>query len=105
MVTITENKQRPVTGAESEFDHAPRPISHPEIHATRSSQGSGNVIAYLIAILVIAIGGYFLFTSYYGPTTVPAAVTQSSPPPVVDEPVLTPPAAVPATPPATTTTP
>jgi hypothetical protein len=109
MVTITENRPRPITGAESEFDHASLPLSRPGIGATQSGQGSGNSIAYLIAVLVIAVGGYFLYTSYYGPTTIPAAVTQPSPPvapaPAVDEPALTPPAAVPAAPPATTTTP
>jgi hypothetical protein len=117
MATTTDNK-RPVTGAESEFDHASRTTPRPEIRVNQTNQGSGSTIAYIIAALVIAVAGYYLYTSYYSPTAVTPTVTQTTPPPATtapaaDAPVVTPPAAtsttppaaVPATPPATTTTP
>jgi hypothetical protein len=119
MATTTDNK-RPVTGAESEFDHASRTTPRPEIRVNQTNQGSGSTIAYIIAALVIAVAGYYLYTSYYSPTSVTPSVTQTTPPPAVtapaaDAPAVTPPAATapatdapaatPATPPATTTTP
>ena len=110
MATTTDNK-RPVTGAESEFDHASRTTPRPEIRVNQTNQGSGNTIAYIIAALVIAVAGYYFYTSYYSPTAMTPTVTQTTPAaPAADAPAVTPPAAtsttppaaVPATPPATT---
>ena len=124
MATTTENRPRPVTGAESEFDHASRATPRPEIRVNQSNQGSNSSIPYLILALVLIVGGYFLYTNYWNPTSMVPAATQSSttlpksevivpapvtPPavttvtPPVDAPATTP--AAPATPPATTTTP
>ena len=117
MATTTENRPRPITGAESEFNHASRAMPRPEIRVSQSNQGAGNAIAYIIAALVIAVGGYYFYISYYNPAVVAPAITQTTPPPTatapaVDMPVVTPPAAtsttpptiVPATPSATKTT-
>lgn len=124
MATTTETRPRPVTGAESEFDHASRATPRPEIRVNQSSQGSNSSIPYLILALALIVGGYFLYTNYWNPTLMAPAATQSSttlpksevivpvpvtPPatttvaPPVDAPAPTP--VAPATPPATTTTP
>ena len=124
MATTTETRPRPVTGAESEFDHASHATPRPEIRVNQSNLGSNSSIPYLILALVLIVGGYFLYTNYWNSTFMAPAATQSSttlpksevivpvpvtPPaattvtPPVDAPATTP--VVPATPPATTTTP
>jgi hypothetical protein len=127
MAVTNETRPRPVTGAESEFDRASRTMPRPEVRVNQTNNGSNGVIAYLIAALVIVVGGYYVYTSYYAPTAPTPAATQSSttlpksdtvvpvtPVPATPpaESTATPPAeppatapAAPVTPPAATTTP
>ncbi|MGB9141070.1 MAG: hypothetical protein WCB71_02605 [Aestuariivirga sp.] len=105
MVTYTEPKPRIATGAESEFDRNEKAMPRPEVRVTQTNRGSGGTIAYVIAALVLIIGGYLLYTNNWSQTTVVPTVTQNNttlPAPDTITPVpVTPPAAEKTAPPAT----
>ena len=105
MVVYTEQKPRTVTGAESEFDRAEQGFNRPEIRVTQSNLGTNGAIAYLLAALVLVVGGYLLYTNNWSTTTVVPSVTQNNttlPAPDAYTPVpVTPPAAEKTAPPAT----
>lgn len=105
MTAYTETKPRTVTGAESEFDRADRAIPRPEVRVTQTNRGSNNPLVYIIAALVLAVGGYLLSTYNWSPTTPVPTITQNNttlPAPETITPVpVTPPAAEKTAPPAT----
>ena len=104
MVTYTEPKPRIATGAESEFDRTEKAMPRPDVRVTQTNSGSGGTIAYVIAALVLIIGGYLLYTNNWSQTTVVPTVTQNNttlPAPDTITPVpVTPPAAEKTAPPA-----
>lgn len=104
MTIYAEQKPRTVTGAESEFDRAEQGFNRPEIRVTQSNLGSNSAITYLLAALVLIVGGYLLYTNNWSTTTVVPSVTQNNttlPAPDAYTPVpATPPAAEKTAPPA-----
>ncbi len=104
MATSTDQKPRPVTGTESDFDRTQRAAARPEVRINQTNQGSGNSIAYIIAALVVLVGAYYLYTSYYSPTVMPPTTTEIAPAPAPATPPAAPAAEAPAsaTPPAAT---
>jgi hypothetical protein len=100
MATTTETRTRPPIG--TEFGGTSNTTPRPDIRVTQSNAGSNSAFAYIIAALVVIIGGYYVYTSYYSPTITAPAATQSSTLPKSE--TVIPVAPVPATPPAATTT-
>jgi hypothetical protein len=88
-------------------DKRPPPLSGGGQAGRKVSDGTGNMIAYIIAGIAVLFGGYYLYTTYYSPTPVTPAVTDGTAPKQMPPVAATPaaPPVAPATPPATTTTP
>lgn len=113
MVVYTASKPKTVTGAESEFDRTENAIPRPEIRINQSNKGSNSAIAYLIAAIVLVVGGYLLYTNNWSTSAVAPSITQNNTtlpapdlivpvpatPPVSEK--TAPPANAPVTPPAT----
>jgi hypothetical protein len=89
----------------------PPPLSSGDRTGNKAGDTSKNMIAYVIAAIIAVMGGYYLYSTYYAPTSTTSAVTDGTASKPVTPVPATPPAAtapkpvVPATPPATTTTP
>ena len=104
MVTSTDNRPLPKSGAESEFDRGVGAKSYASTSYNIKEQGS-NGWAYLIVALLIAGGGYYYYMSSYMPSDMTPVITETVTPPVVTEPEATTPTVVAPenmTPPVTT---
>jgi hypothetical protein len=92
-------------------DKRPPPLATGERTGNKVSDGSGNMIAYIIAAIVVAFAGYYLYTTYYSPTSMTSTITDGTATKPSAPVAATPPAAtstttptiVPAKPPVTTT--
>ena len=116
MVTSKIQTQRPLTGAESEFDRLEETPSRPGI-VRKEPDSDSKYLLYIVGVLVAAIAAYVIYnytpaqTSIAPTPTMNQSDTTPTPPVVVDPVPASPPADVPIkppladAPPATTTTP
>jgi hypothetical protein len=102
MATTTQNKVRPVTGIDNEFEHDQGVRSQSTMRIEQPRQTTGQIIGYIIAALAIIGAGFYFYANSSAPTVSTPAVTETAPP--AAEPV-TPPVDAPAAPPANTPTP
>jgi hypothetical protein len=103
MVVSTENRARPLTGVQGEYDQNERTI--PIDRTGINQQGQGSMVFYIFAALVLLVGGYYLYNYYVSPGAMSPTVTQTAPStapaaPKVDAPAQTPTIAPSTTPPA-----
>jgi hypothetical protein len=94
MATPAENRPNPNLGADTEFELQERMIAPNRTRMVQSKQGS--TVLYILAALVILVGGYYVYSNYMSTDVRTPPLTQTTPAPVtsptLDAPAVKPPA-------------
>jgi hypothetical protein len=84
MVSYADQKPRILTAAEADFERAETRLRQPGIPANLPGRSSSGIAAYILAVLVLIVVGYLLFSSNWTMTPMFPTVSETLPAPDVD---------------------
>jgi hypothetical protein len=84
MASYAGQKSRILTAAEAELERVEARASGPDIRVNPSSWGSGGPMAYVVAVLVLIVSGYLLFSNKWNTDMDFPSVVETVPAPDVN---------------------